>query len=131
MALGIGQIRHVGLFTPDVERHARFYTDVWGLQQAGTAQDAVFLRGSSSEQFILGLYRRSTKGLHHIAYALPTDDAVLSAASELSRAGVRTVQGPAQLDGPCGGFGFRFIDPDGRCIEISSSVTAHEDGWQR
>ena len=131
MALGIGQIRHVGLFTPDVERHAQFYTAVWGLQQVAATQDSVFLRGSSSEHFILALYRRSTKGLHHIGYALPTDDAVHRAASGLRRAGVRITQDASHLDGPCGGFGFRFIDPDGRCIEISSSVAAHKNGWQQ
>ncbi|HEY2381112.1 MAG TPA: VOC family protein [Terriglobia bacterium] len=131
MALGIGQLRHAGLFTPDVERHARFYTDVWGLQQIGATQDAVFLRGASAERFILGLYRSSTKGLHHIAYAVPTADAVRHAASEVTRAGVHIIQDPSQLDGPCGGFGFRFLDPDGRCIEISSDLAAHKDGWEQ
>src|SRR5579871_5875431 len=75
MTLQIGPLRHVGLFTPNLDEHARFYIDVWGLQQVEATANAVFLRGSSPEHFILGLFRGSRRGLHHIAYAMPTEEA--------------------------------------------------------
>jgi len=131
MALEIRQIRHVGLFTPNLEEHARFYADVWGLETVEAAGDAIFLRGSSAEYFILALYHGRARGLHHIAYALSSKDAVLHAASQLRQAGVKIVLDPGPMDQPGGGFGFRFIDPDGRCIELSSDVSVQPDGWRK
>ena len=125
MALEIAQIRHVSLFTPRLEEHARFYSEVWGLEAVHQDSNAVFFRGSSSEPFILSLRKAGTKGLHHIAYALPADDEVRRAAVALKDAGVRVVDEPHPLDEPGGGFGLRFVDIDGRCIELSSGVARH------
>ncbi len=129
MALEIWQIRHVGLFTPSLNEHARFYSEVWGLDPVRETADAVYLRGSSPEQFILSLHRSEARGLHHIAYAMPHEYAVQRAALFLKESGVRIVEEPQPLDEPGGGFGFRFIDPDGRCIELSSGIATHTNGW--
>jgi catechol 2,3-dioxygenase-like lactoylglutathione lyase family enzyme len=129
MTLEIGPLRHVSLFTPRLEDHARFYSEVWGLDSIRQTRDVIFFRGSSPEHFILSLHRRDTRGLHHIAYAMPNADAVRRAASDLEKAAVRVVEKPHELDEPGGGFGFRFIDPDGRCIELSCDVSTHTNGW--
>jgi catechol 2,3-dioxygenase-like lactoylglutathione lyase family enzyme len=129
MALEIGQIRHVGLFTPRLKAHARFYTDVWGLDQVSEDADAVYLRGSSPEQFILSLHASDRRGLHHIGYALPDEDSVERAATLLKKSNTRLVEEPHALNEPGGGFGLRFIDPDGRCIELSSGASVHKSGW--
>jgi catechol 2,3-dioxygenase-like lactoylglutathione lyase family enzyme len=129
MALEIGPIRHVGLFTTSLEEHARFYSDVWGLDEIHGTDDAIFLRGSSPEQFILSLHRHHSRGLHHIAYSMPDESAVWRASTLLKDSGVRIAQEPRRLDEPGGGFGLRFIDPDGRCIELSSGISTHSNGW--
>jgi catechol-2,3-dioxygenase len=129
MSVEIAHIRHVGLFSPDLEEHSRFYSDVWGLQRLAETPDAVFFRGSSPECFILSLHRGQTRGLHHIAYAMHTEEAVREAASLLNQAGVRIVAQTGCLDEAGTGYGFRFIDPDGRCIEFSAGVADHRDGW--
>jgi catechol 2,3-dioxygenase-like lactoylglutathione lyase family enzyme len=129
MPVEIAQIRHVGLFSPNPEEHAHFYSAIWGLQRVGETPDAVFLRGSSPEHFILSLHRGSVRGLHHIAYALETDDAVHRAAASLKEAGVKVIEPPHELDEPGGGYGLRFVDPDGRCLELSARVALHQDGW--
>jgi catechol 2,3-dioxygenase-like lactoylglutathione lyase family enzyme len=129
MAMQIGQVRHVGLFTPARHEHARFYRDIWGLDQIADTADAIFFRGSSPEQFILSLHRGDKRGLHHIAYAMSDDASVRNAASTLRASGVRVAEDPHTLDTPGGGFGLRFIDPEGRCIELSSGVASHSNGW--
>lgn len=129
MALEIRQIKHVGLFTPALEEHARFYSEVWGLDQVSETSDAVYLRGSSSEYFILSLHRRKSRGLHHIAYAMADENAVQRAASKIKDSGVPIVQEPGPLTELGGGFGIRFLDPDGRCIELSSGSLKHPNGW--
>ncbi|PYS39529.1 MAG: extradiol ring-cleavage dioxygenase [Acidobacteria bacterium] len=130
MALEIGQIRHVGLFTATVKQHARFYSEVWGLDQVSETADAVYFRGSSPEPFIFSLHQNNTRGLHHIAYAMADENAVRRAASVLRESGVRIVEDPHVLQEPGGGFGLRLIDPDGRCIELSSGVSTHMNGWR-
>jgi catechol 2,3-dioxygenase-like lactoylglutathione lyase family enzyme len=130
MSVEIAHIRHVGLFTSSLEEHARFYSDIWGLERVAGTSDAVFLRGSSPEHFILSLHQGKARGLHHIAYAMDTDDAVRRATSSLKQAGVRIVEEPHQFDEAGGGYGLRFIDPDGRCIELSSGVAEHNNGWR-
>jgi catechol 2,3-dioxygenase-like lactoylglutathione lyase family enzyme len=129
MAMQIGQVRHVGLFTPALHEHARFYRDIWGLDQVAETADAIFLRGSSPEQFILSLHRGDKRGLHHIAYSMSDEASVRNAASTLRTSGVRVAEDPHILNTPGGGFGLRFIDPEGRCIELSSGVAKHGDGW--
>jgi catechol 2,3-dioxygenase-like lactoylglutathione lyase family enzyme len=129
MAMEITHMRHVGLFTTSLEDHARFYSDVWGLERVAATADAVFLRGSSSEHFILSLHQSHRRGLHHIAYAMAADDAVRRAASSLKQAGVHVIDEPHELNEPGGGYGVRFVDPEGRCIELSSSVAAQKNGW--
>src|SRR5439155_3242198 len=103
MALEIGQIRHVGLFTATVKQHARFYSEVWGLDQFSETADAVYFRGSSPEPFIFSLHQNNTRGLHHIAYAMADENAVRRAASVLRESGVRIVEDPHVLQEPGGG----------------------------
>lgn len=129
MTLPITHIRNVGLFTPNLEEHVRFYTEVWGLQPVDSREDAVYLRGSSGESYLLSLHRRYTRGLHHVSYAMASEDSVRTGAAVLEEKGVRIVQAPGLLDQPGAGFGFRFVDPDGRCIELSSGVAEHSGGW--
>jgi catechol 2,3-dioxygenase-like lactoylglutathione lyase family enzyme len=131
MSVKIAQIRHVGLFTLNPEEHARFYSDIWGLECVAGSADAVFLRGSSSEHFILSLHRGKAKGLHHIAYAMANDDAVQRAASALKQDGVKLIEEPHPFNEPGAGYGVRFVDPDGRCMELSAGVAEHKNGWQR
>src|SRR5436309_1860799 len=131
MSLEIAQIRHVGLFSLDPDTHARFYSDIWGLERVAAPPDAVFLRGSSSEHFILSLHRGKARGLHHIAYAVRDEDAVRAAATSLMDVGTKVVDPPHRSDEPGGGYRLRFVDPDGRCLELSAGVTEHSNGWHR
>jgi len=130
MGMEIGHLRSVGLFTPNLREHARFYSDVWGLQRVAEEADAVFLRGSGPEHFILSLHQRKSRGLHHIAYAVPNQEQIRRAAESLKSAGVEIVENPHFLNTPGRGYGLSFLDPDGRHIELSSDVATHSDDWQ-
>ncbi len=129
MPVEITHIRHVGLFTPNLEEHARFYSDVWGMERVAETANAVFLRGSSPEHFILSLSQGNRLGLHRIAYAMAGEEEVRRAATSLKAANVRIIEEPHPLNTPGGGYALQFIDPDGRCIELSSGVSPHTDGW--
>src|SRR4051812_14257369 len=114
MSIAISHIRHIGLLTTDAAAHARFYSQLWGLQVVNEEGGAIYLRGSSPEFYLLSLRTASRKGIHHIAFAMPSDETIRRAADELLKAGVQLIQAPGLLDEPGGGYGCRFIDPDGR-----------------
>ena len=125
----IQDIRHVGLLSPSIAAHARFYLEAWGLQSAGEDQHARYFRGTSSEHHILSLHRADRRGLHHLAFSVDGREAVDAAATELERRGATVVAQPGDLDEPGGGYGLRFLDPENRCIELSAGVAEHSNGW--
>ncbi len=129
MGLGLTHIRHIGLFSTNITDHARFYSNVWGLQTVAEDNDRVYFRGSSPEFHLLSLHRSQARGIHHIAFGMRNTAEVDRAAQELKKAGVQVIEGPLALDEPGGGYGLQFIDPDGRCIELSSDVATHTSGW--
>lgn len=127
---GVTHLRHVSLFTPHLAEHGAFYEEGWGLQPVVSTADAVYLRGSAPEFYLLSLHSAPRKGIHHLAFGLESAEAVDHAASTLKQAGVPLAQEPGTLDEPGGGYGLQFIDPDGRCVELSAAVAGHNGGWR-
>ena len=44
----IRDIRHVGLLSPAIAAHTKYYLEVWGLQSAGEDRHARYLRAAST-----------------------------------------------------------------------------------
>ena len=126
----ITHLRHVGIFSPDLGKHREFYRAIWGLDQIDEEIDAVYFRGASAEHHLLSLHAAKRCGLHHIAFGVSNEDDVRRTARELQSRGIRLVSEPQPLGEPGGGYGFRFFDPEGRCIELSAGVIQHQGGWQ-
>ncbi len=124
----VQDIRHVGLLSPAIAAHGRFYLEDWGLQAAGEDQQAQYFRGSSTEHHILSLHPADRRGLHHLAFRVDGSEAVDAAVTELERRGTTIVAQPDRLDEPGGGYGLRFLDPENRCIELSAGVAEHSNG---
>jgi len=123
----IQDIRHVGLLSPAIASHARFYLEGWGLQSAGEDRQARYFRGSSAEHHILSLHPADRCGLHHLAFSLGGREEVDAAANELERRGTPLVARPDELDERGGGYGRRLLDPENRCIELSAGVDERPD----
>ena len=122
--MNITHLRYVAIATPEFERSKAFFTEAWGLRDGGTAPDGyAFLQTQSDEPFQLALIRGAERKVVRIAFGLPARHDVDAAAGELDRAGVPTLAMPHQLATPGRGYGFRFLDPDNRCIELSAEVT--------
>ena len=124
----IRDIRHVGLLSPAIAAHTRYYLEVWGLQSAGEDRHARYLRAASPGHHVLSLHPADRTGLHHLAFGLDGREAVDAAAAELERRGAPLVAQPDDLDEPGGGYGLRFLDPENRCIELSADVDVYLNG---
>jgi catechol 2,3-dioxygenase-like lactoylglutathione lyase family enzyme len=129
----ISHFRHVALRTPELERSATFYEKTWGLEPVATDGPARLFRARSPEHHQLELHPGDERRIDHIAFAVPDDAALRDAHGELAKAGVRLLGDPAPIQQPGGGTGFRFVDPDGRVIELSCGVATLEplDGPDR
>jgi catechol 2,3-dioxygenase-like lactoylglutathione lyase family enzyme len=119
----ITHLRHVGIAAPDFARAAEFYRTAWGLTQV--AEDggiAFFGSPGSPENYLLRVRQDTAKRLDVVAFGVAEAADVDALAERLATSGTRIDREPGKLDTPGGGYGFRFFDPDGRLIEISSDV---------
>lgn len=118
----VTHVRHVGLVSPAPREAAEFYERLWRLGKVAERDGATYFRGKVSEPFILAIYPGERRAIHHIAMGLPNRQAVDEKFELVSRKGLPIVHPPQALDQPGGGYGFRFVDVDGRCIELSAEV---------
>ena len=142
----IGRIGHVGMYVRDLERSARFYTEVLGFQVTDAIPPgnlpggAVFLR-CNTDHHALALFGATEDhpagtGLHHIAMEVATLDEIVRIREHL-----RERQIPINLDGRRGAgvqLVVEFRDPDGHMMEIywgidqvgSEGIARPEDQWK-
>jgi catechol 2,3-dioxygenase-like lactoylglutathione lyase family enzyme len=128
--ISLTHLRHIALRVRDLDRARHFYETVWGLDPVAEGPGQVYFRGAGDEHHILALIQSDRPGIHHIAFGLRDRREVEVAAAELRERGLRIVYGPGPLEEPGGGYGLRFVDPEGRCIEFSCWVELHTSEWR-
>jgi catechol 2,3-dioxygenase-like lactoylglutathione lyase family enzyme len=90
------RLGHVLLFTPDVSRMVRFYTEVLGMRLSNTvAGDMIaFMRGAGdSDHHILALAHSDRPGFHHASFEVGSIDEIVRGAEHLVEAGHRSAWG--------------------------------------
>lgn len=118
-------LRHLVLGTPLFEEQLAFYEEIWGLQPASESQDGVrYFRGALGGPAILGLIPARRRVIHHIGFAAEDVAAVDRLWKQVQARGARVLGEPGALDEPEGGYGFRMLDLDGRCLEIAAEFAA-------
>ena len=127
--MNVTHLRYVAIVAPEFDASRAFFTAAWGLRDSGIEVDGgAFLRTQSTEAFQLALMRGRERSVERIAFGLATKDDVDAAAVELAAAGVHVIEAPHALATPGDGYGLRFLDPDKRCIELSSDVATGTPG---
>lgn len=120
-------VRSIELTTPDVDAARAFYEELWGLEAVAWEGDAVYLRGSGSEHHIVVLRKAEAPCLARVNLGAPDRAVVDTLYEEFERAGGRRTSKPAQLDEPGGGYGFSFVDPEGRTFAVIADVRRHDE----
>lgn len=119
----ITHLRHVGIAAPDFRQAAEFYRTAWGLTQVAEDDGLAFFGSPGCpENYLLRVRKDGVKRLDLVAFGVAQAGEVDEFAEQLGAGDVRIDREPGKLDTPGGGYGFRFFDPDGRLIEISSDV---------
>ncbi len=126
LAFRLAKIGHVAIYVSDIERSARFYTQMLGFcisdiyDETMMPGGAVFLRLNADHHGI-ALFRATAAnhagaGLHHTAFEVATLDEVFRAREHLRAHGV-----PIDFDGRRRAgvqIAVEFRDPDGHRLEI-------------
>ncbi len=126
MGLGfnIAKIGHIALHVRDLERSARFYTEILGFRVSDAYGSemlpggAVFLRCNTDHHGI-ALFaggEETRGGLHHIAFEVPTLAEVVLAREHLRARGV-AIDFEGRRRAGCQ-IAVEFRDPDGHSLEI-------------
>ena len=119
----ITHLRHVGLAVPDYQKAAEFYKNTWGLQEvADDGNVAFFATPADPENYIVRIRKDTSKRLDLVAFGAASAEDVDAVAERVLANGFKLDRQPVTLDTPCGGYGVRFFDIDGRLIEVSSDV---------
>jgi catechol 2,3-dioxygenase-like lactoylglutathione lyase family enzyme len=115
-------LRYVALGVPDLEASSAFFTAVWGLTAVEGRGETRYFRTQRDEPFQLALRSAPSRRIDAIAFSVEDRARVDDLARDLGARSVSIASAPALLDQPGGGYGFRFVDPDGRTIELSAEV---------
>jgi len=127
MKARVDHLRYVGVAVPNFEETVDFYGGIWGLKRVEGDKDIAFFAAEASpEQYVYRIRRAEEKRLDLIGFGCEDEESVDALALDLGRSGVKLASEPANLQTPGGGYGFRFFDPDGRVVEVSTGVAARE-----
>ena len=129
----MARIKHIAIRTPDPEKTAKFYMEVFGLEQAGTARSGVYLSDGYINLAILksnedgsGESPRDAAGyagIDHLGFLVEDVD---ETCQKLDAAGARNMNvriETAQDAGAASYYELKYRGPDSQVIDITSS------GW--
>ncbi len=119
-------LRSVELDVSCLDNAVRFFTDIWRLTLVAQDGGAAYLRGTEAFHHILVL-REGRPTIRRIVLDAVDRAAVERAHTAIGAAGLTNVEAPAALDGPGGGYGFGFEDPEGRNFAIVSGLDDHPE----
>ena len=117
----IAGLRSVALNVPDLDRAEQFYTQVWRLEVAGRTDDALYLRGTGSDAYLLALHRGSGEvpQIRHVTLRAHSRAALDEVRARAVAAGASIVAEPQALaQDPAGGTGLTLRDPHGRVFQV-------------
>ena len=135
----MSKIKHIAISTQDVDATARFYIDVFGLQEVGKV-DSPGARGyylsdgdinlailNFKEDAVAGAERgKGWSGIHHIGFQVESLDEAgekLRAAGSAPRDDVNKALGVGQGARHGGNVEVKYSGPDGVMVDVS------ETGW--
>jgi catechol 2,3-dioxygenase-like lactoylglutathione lyase family enzyme len=117
----VSDLRGLILKTPALETSIEFYEKCWGLERVEySASDSVFFKGTSAEPFIFALEAGEQRTVAMVRLKLDSVAAVDNLYEDLKSAGVEILAQPEALSLPGDYYGFRFTDPDGTPVELST-----------
>ena len=119
----VTEIRYVGYGVTDFAAERKFYADDWGLVEVEATDDtAWFKTHGHDEHHVVRIHQREANCIEVIALAADSKADVDELHAKVAAADCKIISQPGPIDGPGGGYGFRFFSKDGLPFEISADV---------
>jgi catechol 2,3-dioxygenase-like lactoylglutathione lyase family enzyme len=120
-------VRSIELGVRDLHQSADFYTKVWALEEVSSEGDCIHFRATGNEHHVLTIRERPKPSLLGVHFAATDRLAVDQLRAKAEGYGVKVGEA-TQLPGSAGGgYGFRFVTPDGMPMSISCDGVKHPD----
>ena len=123
----IASLRSAALVVPDVNATARFFTDVWLLDEATREDGSVYLRASGDAHHVLSLHPGPLAALRDVTFRARSAEALRDVALAAVQAGGTVAAPLGPVNEPGGGQGITIRDPDGRVLRIVHDDALHAD----
>ncbi|MBO9513215.1 MAG: VOC family protein [Variovorax sp.] len=116
----IESLRSVALHVPDLAKAEDFYTRTWNLEVAHRSDDALYLRGTGRNAYLLALHRGGeVPELRQVTLRARSRAALDAIEAQVVAAGGTVLAKPHELTrDPAGGIGLKFRDPHGRVFQV-------------
>lgn len=119
------RLSHVVLNSLDMDRAADFMTRALGFRLRDRTAKAIFM-GCNADHHCLAFTSRRNSLLSHVAYELPSLDAVMRGCGRLKRAGLAIEWGIGRHGTGDNVFAY-YIDPNGFAIEYTTEMQQIDD----
>ncbi|HWE73096.1 MAG TPA: VOC family protein [Stellaceae bacterium] len=120
-------VRSVTLGVPDLTASKAFYTGIWGLAPVSKHTDAVYLRGTGPYYHVLALTQRARPQVLELDLLADDRGAIDALHQQMSGTEATQLTAPGRRDAPGGGYGFSFVDPDGRRVNVLTEDARHAE----
>ena len=120
-------VRSITLGVPDLASSKEFYTGIWGLTPVLERGDALYLRGTGPYHHVLALVAHDKPQVLELDLLADDRAAIDALHQQVGGSEVTQLTTPALRDAPGGGYGFSFVDPDGRRVNIITEDARHAD----
>lgn len=116
-------LRSVELGVPNLRQSVAFYQFVWGLHPVLEESDGIHLGANGGTHHVLTLRERPQAGLIAVHFAAEDKASVAGLHARIKAFGVELSSEPKELPRETGGgYGFRFLTPEGVALSISCDV---------
>ncbi|PVH29272.1 VOC family protein [Pararhodobacter oceanensis] len=122
-----GFLRGIVMRAPGITATTDFYTELWGLNVAKTADGITYLRGTGPEPFIYGLKDGDSYGIEYVHFGMDNRADMDALYAHVTAKGAPALGQPADFDHPIGGYGFEILDPDNRRLRFTTELEANAE----
>ncbi|MDA7417298.1 VOC family protein [Xenophilus arseniciresistens] len=121
-------LRSVALHVPDLAKAEDFYTRTWRLEVAARTEDALYLRGTGTDGYLLALHQGGEQPqIRQVTLRARSHEALAQVQQRALAAGATLIAAPHALThDPAGGTGMTFRDPHGRVFQVVHGDARHE-----
>lgn len=116
---GVIDLLYVGLAVPDLEGERKFFTETWGLVEAGAQDGSLYFAAvGSTAPYVIRLRQADERKTELISFAVERREDVNEVFARAEAKGAKVISAPGTANGPAGGYAARFFDIDGRALEV-------------